>query len=521
MLLASIVMATACAQTQGTNNETSVCEELIKEEASDSIAADSVSTVFEKANKGDVKAQLTVGRWYYTGYDSIEKDYDKALKYWALAAKQGSAQAIAAMAMCYQLGHGAKKDSTMAVGLYKKAIDKGDKKVVPTLEKMAETKEQLFAARLLKECYQKGLGVEKNVEKQAYYLEKLAKNGDIDAQYELALLYLNSKKAEKAVKWFKQASNEGHVGATYYAGWLYFKGEGVKQDKEEAIKLLKMAADKDFVMAQYRLGQIFYEGDGTTKDYDKAAEYITKAAYKNNTEAKWMLAICYLEGNGVKQDFFFAAQWMAEAANSHKKEIKQIVEDTKHAEFADYINGLRLYYIAKDYESAIKYFKKVQKAKYIEGNTMIGVCLANKDYAKRDIKKAVKYLEVAAKESPAASYYLAAIYESGTGVDADKDKAIQLLQSAAENGMAYAQCKLANKYMKGDGVNKDLTKAAQLYLKAEDQNYLTIEAAKNLAECYRQQINILPDLDKAEDRIKALNNLKENNNLFNLLAKAQ
>ena len=523
LIFAIFVVASACAQEQVQDSlqTTNICDSIAQETKPDTLTADSIKAVIEKANNGDAKAQVMVGHWLYNGNEFIDKNYDNALKYWALAAKQGNPQAVAAMALCYQFGHGARQDSTLAVGLYKKAIEMGNKNVIPTLEKMDEANKGLLPARILKECYQNGLGTEKNPEKLAYYLTKIAESGDIDSQYELAQLCLNTKKSEEAVKWFKKAADAGNVGAIYYKGWLTFKGQGTAQDKAEGIKLITQAADSNFIMAQYRMGQIYYDGDGIEKDYAKAVDYFTKAAHKNNADAKWMLGMCYLDGNGIDQSFYYAAQWLAEAANSHKKEIKQLVDDPKYATFADYINGLRLYYVAKDYESALNFFKKVEKAKNVEGTTMIGVCLANKDYAKRDMKKAIKSLTAAAATSPAAAYYLANIYDTGTGVAADKQKALELLQFAADKGIPYAQCYLADKYMTGDGVNKDLTQAAKLYLKAEAQNHLTEQAAKNLAECYRQQIHAIPDLKNAEARITQLNNLKENNNLLALLANAK
>ena len=71
--------------------------------------------------------------------------------------------------------------------------------------------------------------------------------------------------------------------------------------------------------------------------------------------------------------------------------------------------------------------------------------------------------------------------------------------------------------MTGNGVPKDMTKAAQLYLAAESQNYLTPHAAKNLAECYKKKLNILPDLNNAEKRIENLSKQKANDNLISLL----
>ena len=477
---------------------------------------DSIALMIDKANKGDAKAQNTVGVWYYTGKDTLRQDYKKALQYWALSAKQDNVDAIGNMAMCYQLGRGTKKDSTMAVNLYKAALKKGSKTIIPQHEAIVKNTGSLFSSLLLKECYKDGIGTKKGIQKYVYYMEQAANKQDVTSQYELALYYLNNQQADKAVTWFKKAAKQGEVGATYYYGYLMFNGQGMVQDKKGGIKLLQSAADKYFIMAYYQLGRIYYEGDGTDQDYKKAVEHLRKAAESKNYKAKWLLGLCYLNGNGVKQDYYFATQLLADAAPSHQKELKQLLEDEKEGTFTQYLYGLKKYYVEKDYDAAISYFKKVDKAKNVAGKTMLAVCYGNKDYAKRNVKKAFKTLNKVTG-NPVADYYLSSMLETGTGTDVDEKRALSLLTNAAENGVAYAQCKLGDKYMEGKGVIRDLSKAAKLYLQAEAQGHLTPESAKNLAECYAKKIGILPDLANAEKRIEELKKYKQNDSLVTML----
>lgn len=477
---------------------------------------DSIALMIDKANKGDAKAQNTVGVWYYTGKDTLHQDYKKALQYWALSAKQDNVDAIGNMAMCYQLGRGTKKDSTMAVNLYKAALKKGSKTIIPQHEAIVKKTGSLFSSLLLKECYKDGIGTKKDIQKYVYYMEQAANKQDVTSQYELALYYLNNQQADKAVTWFKKAAKQGEVGATYYYGYLMFNGQGMVQDKKGGIKLLQSAADKDFIMAYYQLGRIYYEGDGTDQDYKKAVEYLRKAAESKNYKAKWLLGLCYLNGNGVKQDYYFATQLLADAAPSHQKELKQLLADDKEGTFTQYLYGMKKYYVEKDYDAAISYFKKVDKAKNVAGKTMLAVCYGNKDYVKRNVKKAFKTLNKVTG-SPIVDYYLSSMLETGTGTDVDEKRALSLLTKAAENGVAYAQCKLGDKYMEGKGVTKDLSRAAKLYQQAEAQGHLTPESAKNLAECYAKKIGILPDLANAEKRIEQLKRHKQNDALVTML----
>lgn len=476
---------------------------------------DSVALIMEQASKGNDTAQNTVGLWYYLGKDTIKQDYRKALEWWARSAKQGNADAIGNMAICYQMGRGTEKDSMRAVNLYEAAIKKGNAAIIPQHEAIVKNTGSVFSSLLLHECYKKGIGVNKDPKKATEYLEKAAEGNNIDSQYAIALNYLNSKKETKALEWFKKAAKQGHIGATYYYGNLLFNGVGTEKNQKDGLKLLEIAANKDFTMANYQLGRIFYEGDGVTKDPQTAVNYLRKAI--NNPNAKWLLGLCYYKGEGVNQDYYFAAQFLSDSYISHKDKFNDLLKKDNEGSFSQYLMGLRKYYVDKDLEDAAKWFTKVEKAKIVEGTTMLGVIYGNKDNKKRNEKKAVKTLTKAAETSAVANYYLSAMYESGTGVEKNEQKALELLKKAAEAGVAYAQCKLGDRYMKGNGVPKDLTKATLLYLDAEAQNHLTPSSAKNLAECYQQKVKVLPDLDDAEKRIKELNKVKANDNLISVL----
>ena len=479
---------------------------------------DSTKVMIEKAKAGDAAAQNTLGVWYYMGKDSIKQDYKQALQWWARSAKQENVDAIGNMAMCYQLGRGIQQDSAMAVQLYEAAIKKGNKGIIPQHEKIIKNTGSVFSSLLLRDCYIKGLGVKKDPKKANYYQEVAAKGGHVDSQFALGLYCLNGKQADKAVEWFKKAAAQGNVGAIYYYGYLLFNGMGITQDKSNGIKYLVLASKKGFPTADYQLGIIYRDGNGVEKNTEKAFEYIKKAALKGNADAKWNLATMYLKGIGTKVDYYFAAQWLAEVAlSSHKNEANALLREDNEGPFSQYLMGLRKFFVDKDYVSAVNCFKKVEKAKNIEGTTMLGMCYANKDYAKQNLKKAVKALTKATESSLVANYYLSSMYEKGEGVDKDDKKAVELLEIASNAGVAYAACKLGDRYMIGNGVPKDFSKAATLYLDAEAQNRLTPQSAKSLAECYQKKVTALPDLNDAEKRINKLNKQKTNGNLISLL----
>lgn len=68
-----------------------------------------------------------------------------------------------------------------------------------------------------------------------------AEQGDPEAQYKLALMYLEGdrvKKNEKtAVHWLKKAADQEHMEAMKKLSWCYLNGRGVKQSLYEYVLL--------------------------------------------------------------------------------------------------------------------------------------------------------------------------------------------------------------------------------------------------------------------------------------------
>ena len=482
---------------------------------------DTVTVLKEQASAGNAAAQNTLGNWYYKG-QNVQQNYEVALKYWALSAQQGNAEAIGNMAMCYQLGRGTNKDSAMAVKLYKEAFKKGNTTVLQQHVDLADKKNNLFSAVLLHEVYRDGIGVTRDSRKAQQYLQKAAEGGDTECQKDWAMLQLNAKNTTESAKWFKKLADKGNLTGIYYYGYQLFKGMGVQQDKERAISYLQRAANSGMLAGNRMLGAAYYEGEGVAKDYKAAVENLKKAVTGKYPDSQILLAKCYINGNGVTQNYDQAMQWLSEAfcQNSNQaEEVKKIIDDETDENFRTFIEGLEDLYVDQDYADAMKLFKKVEKAKIVEGATMQGVCLMDEQNPKGDAKKAFKILEKAAETSAAAKYYLAQLYQEGKGVEKDTKKAGELILKAANEDNGYAQEKAGDMYFEGRGVAQDYVKAVEYYLMAEAQSKLTPASARNLAKCYSMGINNLPDKNKAQERIEALNKVRSTNKLLDMLKK--
>lgn len=486
------------------------------------LAADSLAKLTERADpkgKNDDKAQNTLGVWYYTG-NNVKQDYARALKYWALAAKQNNPDAIGNMAMCYQQGKGIQKDSLKAAELYKKAIGKGNTSILKQLTELADNQNDLFSSLLLHELYSKGISVNRDQVKGQQYLKKAAAIGHTDSQLQWALLCLNDKNPKEAATWFKKAADKGNLSSIYYYGYLLFKGMGVTQNKAEGINYLKQASKRGLTAADNMLGPIYYEGNGTEKDIDLALKHLKKAATAKMGDSQFTLGQCYKNGEGVEKDYHLAVQWLAEAYRHQKADdVKELIESGTDENFKSYIDGLKKLYVDKDFENATKLFKKVEKAGIIDGLTMQALCLADANNPKKNERKAFKMLKEAASGSAAAQYQLAKCYEEGIGTEKNTDTARDLILQAAEKGDGNALSTAGDLYFEGKGVAQDYVKAVQYYLQAEALSKLTASSAQNLIKCYNMSISNLPDLNKKEERIKTLNKISSADNVLTMLKK--
>ena len=124
----------------------------------------------------------------------------------------------------------------------------------------------------------------------------------------------------------------------------------------------------------------------------------------------------------------------------------------------------------------------------------------------KDRQLSARYLLQAAKQDPASSgsrgqialaqYWLARMYEQGSGVERSHETAIQYLQLAASNGNYPAQYDLGTLYNDGaEGMTVDKARACELFAKAADQGH--VKASHNAGFCYQNGIAGDQDANKA------------------------
>ncbi len=152
---------------------------------------------------------------------------------------------------------------------------------------------------------------------------QLAEEGNVDAQFSLALMYHYGTGVETdpaaATSWYEKAAEQGHIDAQYYAGAAYRDGAGVEANIQRAATLFERAAERGHASAQYWLGRL-HDGAGAEADSsssvpllkdDKsvAGKWYRLAAEQGHPGARYHLGYLHRYGLGMPVDLVEAYFW--------------------------------------------------------------------------------------------------------------------------------------------------------------------------------------------------------------------
>ena len=190
-----------------------------------------------------------------------------------------------------------------------------------------------------------------------------AESGDREAQYLMALIYLEGRLVPKdfatGQSWMLKSAEQGYVPAQAGMGELYLNGirhHGVIPDHADAEKWLRLAAMQGDADAQVCLGEGYERDYFGTLDYREALKWLRKAAAQGLPSAQFTLGQMYEVGEGVPESAVMAARWFTKAAD-HFPDVSGVWE--AEGELADMYRAGRL---PKDYVEAYMWFAIVGSA---------------------------------------------------------------------------------------------------------------------------------------------------------------
>ncbi|WP_171966423.1 tetratricopeptide repeat protein [Mariprofundus micogutta] len=216
------------------------------------IATNSLQLTQERAEAGDAKAQLELGKRYFHG-NGVDQDRYEALN-WALkSAQQSYAPAMRLVGTMYREGQGSAKQPRAAVRWLEKAYEASDD----------------MAAFHLGEMYELGDGVAQDVTLGFSWYKKGTDRKEAWAQYGMANLYRYGTGGfqvdmKQSAQWYLLSAEQGHMYAQNALGWLYKRGLGVDKDVQKAAMWYGRSAEQGYPMAKNNLAWLL----STAKDED-------------------------------------------------------------------------------------------------------------------------------------------------------------------------------------------------------------------------------------------------------------
>ena len=240
----------------------------------------------------------------------------------------------------------------------------------------------------LARMYLNGWGVKKDYAEAWKWAQKAAAQGNSDGQNVLGVALNNgfgvAKDGMEAVKWFRKAAALGNANAQNNLGLAYFKGQGVAKDEAESVKWFRKAAEQGNANAQAQLGMMYSNGKGVAKDEAEAVRWFRKSAEQGNADAQVNLGVAYIRGQGVAEDEMKAAEWFREAA----------AQGNAVAQF-------NLGIVAKDEAEAVKWFRKAAEQGNADAQTNLGIAYFKGEGVAKDEAEAVKWFRKATEQGNA------------------------------------------------------------------------------------------------------------------------
>jgi len=370
---------------------------------------------------------------YYLGtLYSVKSDYKKAFTWYKKSAEQDNVKAQYSLGYCYYNGKGIEEDKQEAVYWYKKSAEQGNTEAQNAL-------------------------------------------GDKNAQYELALLYEAGNRVKKdnnqAFYWCQKAAEQGLASAQYMLASFYEKGIGTTINIDEAIYWYERAVNQGFQKANIEFRRLQKSQNDThsivRNDFDK----LRRNAKHGDAAAQYELAVCCEKGNGTAKNDFQAFLWYQESAGQGYALSQCALANC-------YMNGIGT---EKDLKQAIYWYEQAEEHGYAEAAFRLGHCYANGLGVTKNDEQAIYWYEKAANQGYQAAKSVLSVYK---------------LRIDAEQGKAFAQNSLGDRYFFGEGVQQDFRQAVYWYEKAANQGNAT--AQYNLGICYRTGKGVNEDPQQAE-----------------------
>ena len=300
------------------------------------------------------------------------------------------------------------------------------------------------------------------------YFQEAGKLENADALFFLSIHQQNNGNLKEATQAAKRSLELGNEAAKIELGEIQEDEKLMK----EGFNALKKKVDSGDMHYANSLGYAYEFGIGTSLNIKEAMKYYEMAAKQNNTLGMTNLADLYIQENKLKK----AKPLLVKAAE----------KEYGYAQYLLAMNFFDLY--SENNKEALFWLEKAANHDEPEALFQLGVYYSEGN----DLAKSIKYYQRAAELNHAdAALELSYIYDEGSIVEQDEDKALFFLKKSAELGNQEAIEELAAMALSGQG-NMD-AKEAEYWIKKAGY---TEEMLKELDKLQEKSLDMFKKMQK-------------------------
>lgn len=443
-------------------------------EAGNESAMNDLGKICEEA--GDFEAAL---RWYeraenfsmlsefwWAGRGGVQ-DYDRAFEYLRRDIEADRVGSAPVELGCmYECGLGVEKDPAAAIAHYREALDWDGYSMEMALWRL------------------KALGVpaeQTTVESKEAESVQTAAAQDSAAPTAESISAEIEKMQEERLERELSAAELGDIEAMVRLGEMYLSRDGVA-NAVKAARWFRKAAELGNADGMARLGMLYEEGRGVLKNEQKAVQWYRKAAELGNNDGMFCLGSAYRYGRGLDGDLQESLKWYRAASElGHSQAVREMCRidaALKGAEQGDAEAMDRLGCMYResgktaDAREATDWFRKAAELGHTGAMVHLGEMYDS--YRTRhgihgNDQEALKWYRKAAELGDAEGMFrLGGMYHFGRGVDGGMQEALKWYRMAAERGSLGAMNSLGYMYRHGKAVAADAREALKWYRMAAD-----------------------------------------------------
>jgi len=284
-------------------------------------------------------------------------------------------------------------------------------------------------------------------------LAEKAKNGDMDAMFELGVCYRKGNRGvegdqSKAALLFKKAADNGHAQAQYYIASYYENGlGGLPIDSVAAYRYYTLAAKQGDPYSMIQLGEYYITYKGVNNAKEECLQWLERISegkyvrnedeeFRSVSDAEYILYYLYQGNEGIAPNTSLSMSYLLKAVNHGDDSTPEAWNELGEC----YLNGKG---VGKNKQKAIEWFKKAADLNCGLAQGNLGIIYYNEgkyDEAFPLLRKAAGEkddendpFDIQFWPSPKAMRILSACYKYGRGTKVDAVKGEYWMAEAAKN----------------------------------------------------------------------------------------